>query len=440
MASLRWQIMAIQAAGSFGVITVSLNERARRFDESGPIVFDSAAELSDCLKSLKNGELYNKVTAATGVSARDLKDKSQLNKLTAPQMPHVRNVDYSVDMIVPQVGHVKLDSPPTEKEVTVALDTVISNLSQLQADFPGVEAVSSDMSVKTSVMKSVLSLLYNPNLLDTVVQRMMDDKIVYRSPEKESAVVASSSSSSSSSSRVASEDPPAGADGTSSLPAQPSFRPQPQPKLTKQSKKQQQQGAQPQQKTNEVVDDSNSSSMWGYLTSLVPRVPTFPATKPRVSDWTAMEDKYSCAICHDVMAAPVILPCSHDFCAGCVEDMNNAVHAHSLDVEVVRTCPCCRAEYTHAIYQRTLDADIHEQVLKMDEKALSTSERSLRAEWLKRRKQSLKKIKKTLEQRESELRTEIEADELIEDAADITLVIIVAATTLALIAWSRLRK
>jgi hypothetical protein len=367
----------VPTAAGLGFLNITLNEHARRHNESGPVVFDSAVELNECLQCLKTGEVFTKVHAISDFVG---------------QADHGRTVsakpDFYVDLVIPKVGHVQLETAPTDKEVVVTLDAVLDRTETLSIE--GSEKLKGNDGVRSLVVQNVMQLIRDPNLLETVCRRLTDDKIV--EPVSSSATT---------------QDKPAA------------------PTPLSVSDMRMKEGTQ-----------EPSVTVWSFLAKFVPKVPLMPTSKP--SEWSLLEVKYGCAICHDILAAPCILPCSHDFCSSCVEAMHSS--ASSLDVDVVRSCPCCRAEYLNVIYERTLDVDIFEQVSRMDVSQLSTAEANMRIEWLNRRKRSLKKIKKTLQQCDFEVKAEIEADEFIEDAVDVTLVLIIAATTLALIAIARLRK
>uniref|UniRef100_A0A3Q2XUY8 RING-type domain-containing protein n=1 Tax=Hippocampus comes TaxID=109280 RepID=A0A3Q2XUY8_HIPCM len=49
-----------------------------------------------------------------------------------------------------------------------------------------------------------------------------------------------------------------------------------------------------------------------------------------------ISDSLKCSICLDIFNDPVILPCSHSFCCGCMQQWKEKGH---------RTCPVCRIEF-----------------------------------------------------------------------------------------------
>lgn len=85
-------------------------------------------------------------------------------------------------------------------------------------------------------------------------------------------------------------------------------------------------------------------------------VPTVP-----VEDWNALVKEHHCALCLDVLAAPVIINCSHDFCGDCMNGYLRSADTGSEDPTCF--CPLCRAEIeSKGIYNRGLDAIIVKKV------------------------------------------------------------------------------
>lgn len=514
-----------------GIYTIGLNERANRHRDRGQRVFDSPEEFLGRIDKTQLAEASSsgEIVVSSHSQTREMRASIQTSSDTH-SVVRVKNSDFYLDVVLPNVGHVQLRNPPTEREVAITLDAVLDDLESkgkpahssarnqtkklpnvvisldgapdtnsngvrmstapssdsvtLQQPFainipepapqPSSSPSLSDSSVRTQVVRSVMKLINDPVLLETVVNRMMDDKIVPRSPTtttepspEEMAVQNSNPAAIAQIAEVALgvQD----VEGNSSVGQQQisqstsSPRQKSRKSRSTSSSKQSSRRSSSIEAAEDAVNDtavstlapapeSAKETMWTFLTSLVPSVPSFTVGSSTegngrqnkhayASAWAAMEDKYGCAICHDILAAPVILPCSHDFCSECIEAHTNSICACSLDIDVVRSCPCCRASYdSNPIYERTLDVDIYDQVKHMDVRSLSQPERVARSEWLHKRAVSLAKIKKTLTQRESELKTELEADELIDDCVDITLILVVAATTLSLIALARCRS
>lgn len=83
-----------------------------------------------------------------------------------------------------------------------------------------------------------------------------------------------------------------------------------------------------------------------------------------LNPWNGFKSKYPCDMCHDVLAAPVVLPCTHNFCGLCVHEMFN--NCQSSEIEVAHRCTVCgcdQIKQEHAIYERTLDQTITIEVL-----------------------------------------------------------------------------
>eukprot|EP01031_Cornospumella_fuschlensis_P039608 gene39608-48219_t len=98
-----------------------------------------------------------------------------------------------------------------------------------------------------------------------------------------------------------------------------------------------------------------------------------------LNPWNELKVNYPCDMCHDVLAAPVVLPCTHNFCGLCVHEM--FTKCQSADIEVAHQCPVCGCEsfkQEHAIYERTLDETIEREVRVLPECAE-------KREWQRRR-------------------------------------------------------
>lgn len=91
--------------------------------------------------------------------------------------------------------------------------------------------------------------------------------------------------------------------------------------------------------------------------------------------WEMLKDKYPCAICQDLLAAPSILNCSHSFCGSCLTDMIESCVLTNTDgdddaeldelqqsCEIAYRCPQCKEEITNTTFERLLDSDIQRLV------------------------------------------------------------------------------
>lgn len=90
------------------------------------------------------------------------------------------------------------------------------------------------------------------------------------------------------------------------------------------------------------------------------------------TEWEHIYDEFPCAICMDVLAAPVLLtPCSHTFCGACIQQLHRAGSS---------SCPQCKTHFNFATdvhFVRLLDNCI----LKLVQGTDSPS----KAEWAKHR-------------------------------------------------------
>jgi hypothetical protein len=110
-----------------------------------------------------------------------------------------------------------------------------------------------------------------------------------------------------------------------------------------------------------------------------------PELKSEVADnnaiqfWQQLQTKFPCGICRDVLAAPILLPCSHSFCGSCVQDLISSCEiiptssgsvfsgrTGTAEPEVVSACPVCRQEISNRpIFERNLAAVIEAEVQQM---------------------------------------------------------------------------
>jgi hypothetical protein len=76
--------------------------------------------------------------------------------------------------------------------------------------------------------------------------------------------------------------------------------------------------------------------------------------------WEQLKDKYPCVICQDVLAAPVVLNCTHSFCGACCSDlMESIAPADSSAAEhVSHRCPSCKTEIESLTFERNLDENL----------------------------------------------------------------------------------
>lgn len=79
--------------------------------------------------------------------------------------------------------------------------------------------------------------------------------------------------------------------------------------------------------------------------------------------WEDLSDKYPCPICADVLAAPVLLNCSHSYCWSCVSELLEASSKHNSRISP--SCPTCKESIESYIYERTFDENISAQINNM---------------------------------------------------------------------------
>ena len=61
------------------------------------------------------------------------------------------------------------------------------------------------------------------------------------------------------------------------------------------------------------------------------------------SNWQKVKEEVTCAICHDLLNEPKILPCLHSFCTGCLKERSGRLA--NLDPSKRHLeCPLCRAQ------------------------------------------------------------------------------------------------
>lgn len=77
--------------------------------------------------------------------------------------------------------------------------------------------------------------------------------------------------------------------------------------------------------------------------------------------WEGLVADQKCSLCIDLLAAPVILECSHSFCGGCLYNYlgGSLVCSEVNNDAAINMCPVCRTEISSPpIYERNLDASI----------------------------------------------------------------------------------
>ena len=125
---------------------------------------------------------------------------------------------------------------------------------------------------------------------------------------------------------------------------------------------------------------------------------SFGETATADEQWEQLCSEFSCSLCKDVLAAPVILPCSHSFCGECVYDMMKCTNdVCEVDpIFQVHSCPNCREGINHKeTYQREFDYAILRRVESMPECDLKTEYHQRRDVYLEREKMSERASKKS---------------------------------------------
>ncbi|RYH18450.1 hypothetical protein EON65_27200 [archaeon] len=120
--------------------------------------------------------------------------------------------------------------------------------------------------------------------------------------------------------------------------------------------------------------------------------------------WAALQEKFPCAICRNVLAAPVALPCSHSYCGMCLNDLFS--HCNEED-EVAHSCPCCfmvlmREQDT--IYERAFDQTIEKEVERV-------ADCEGKRDWQERRRTFQRLLKERENERKDEVKEEKEASQ-----------------------------
>jgi hypothetical protein len=104
--------------------------------------------------------------------------------------------------------------------------------------------------------------------------------------------------------------------------------------------------------------------------------------------WDELVTEHPCTICRDLLAAPVIVGCSHTFCGSCIIEYRNA--CESEDADVVHCCPVCREEIDHEpTYEMILDKDLERLVELVPACPLKAEWKQRRAEYLRYRRNRL---------------------------------------------------
>ena len=128
-------------------------------------------------------------------------------------------------------------------------------------------------------------------------------------------------------------------------------------------------------------------------------------TEGPVLSWEDLAQRYGCTICQDVLAAPTILNCSHNFCGSCLEDWRNSCVATDDNVEVVQTCPMCKCEVECCIFERAFDAEICQAVEPLPDSEAKVEWSTRRSSYLEHRKR-VESIKSSRQDEEEETEEE----------------------------------
>lgn len=111
------------------------------------------------------------------------------------------------------------------------------------------------------------------------------------------------------------------------------------------------------------------------------------AEKNSVTTYEDLKKEFLCAICQDLLAAPVVTSCSHTFCGDCYNQLKmRVVPDRANEVDVCPTCPVDRHLIRSATYVRVLDDSICRSVSKLPQNATV-------AEWRRRRREYLDSLK-----------------------------------------------
>lgn len=137
-----------------------------------------------------------------------------------------------------------------------------------------------------------------------------------------------------------------------------------------------------------LTSDSGTDSTFSELNSLPDSEQSSAKDFLPISQhvqWENLTCDYSCLICRELLAAPVITNCTHSFCGSCLNDHIGSIS--SADVDVVHSCPACRNPIHLTTYERVLDDSIAKKA-----SVLNGGTSSVR--WQSRRKLYLDGLKK----------------------------------------------
>jgi hypothetical protein len=110
-----------------------------------------------------------------------------------------------------------------------------------------------------------------------------------------------------------------------------------------------------------------------------------------IEDWNCLVSEHQCCICMDLLAAPVIIDCSHNFCGECLHQYLRVPRGED-EKDVTHFCPTCRVEIdSNAIYERGLDDAI---VSKVNSFAGVEGSEAMVLEWRQRREEHRARMKK----------------------------------------------
>ena len=103
--------------------------------------------------------------------------------------------------------------------------------------------------------------------------------------------------------------------------------------------------------------------------------------------WDSLRKKYPCALCQDVLAAPVIFKCSHNFCGACADSLFESCVACDDYLTVGHPCPHCREELENPSYERLLDENILNEVEKVPSCEMKTWYEERRQQYFQQKKE-----------------------------------------------------
>lgn len=97
-------------------------------------------------------------------------------------------------------------------------------------------------------------------------------------------------------------------------------------------------------KINNNLNNSNLN-FYSKKNKKINKKKTFKTFK---QEWKRLQNKFNCCYCHDVLAAPHIIECSHRFCYSCIEDRKDLLLKQSDDnlsddstLSNIFSCPLC---------------------------------------------------------------------------------------------------